>query len=339
MRTLKSYICLGGVLAVVCFCSVTAGAREDDIFSLLAEETSEKDTRQPYVSMPQGIGRASPEQSKTPSEVKVPEADAVERPIEAEKIPEKEVIVEKPVVVEKPVEVEKLVEVRVPVTNTVEKIVEKEVVVERTNVVEKIVVDKSREQELLERERKLLEQQNELRAAKDQLGEQLSKERDHRQRLERVIPKENRQFADNFLRITAPSTFYDRKEGYAVFQGGVHVHDNQYDLHSKRAFVFNDPASNTVERIVALGNVAVTNGSQRAYGVKASYYRKTGMVILYGDESAPAIVRDESRVDDQEVVGSKIKFWLNSQQVEVLKARIKTPISDVGSLKKGLMGR
>jgi len=346
-----------------------AGAQGVDLSSLLFEESQKARSQQSYVSMPQGIGRidsdkkqAAPEEEQKTETIEKPtsftdvvpgkksaneaaEVQALidelanetieEKPVVTEKPVEVEKIVEKQVIVEKPVEVEKLVEVKVPVTNTVEKIV----IVEKTNVVEKIVVDKVREQELLAREQELLNRQKELLSEKDNLGEQLSKERDRRQRLERVIPKENRQFADNFLRITAPSTFYDRKEGYAVFQGGVYVHDNDYELHSRRAFVFNDPVSNTVSRIVALENVAVTNGPQRAYGVKASYYRSTGMVILYGDENTPAIVRDESRVEDQEVVGSKIKFWLNSQQVEVLKARIKAPVDAGGGLKRGLMGR
>ena len=51
------------------------------------------------------------------------------------------------------------------------------------------------------------------------------------------------------------------------------------------------------------------------------------MVVLYGNEEAPAEVRDESKGEDQIVKGSKIKFWIDSEQVEVLDARISAPVS------------
>ena len=38
-------------------------------------------------------------------------------------------------------------------------------------------------------------------------------------------------------------------------------------------------------------------------------------------------MRDESKVEDQVVIGDKIKFWTGSEQVEVLRARISAPTS------------
>lgn len=346
MRMSKNLKSGGWRLAfAVSLCVLSAGAQATDLFSLLAEgSTSSKKTK----SVEKPVVK--------PAEK--PVAKSAEKPVE------------KPVA--KPVVVEKIVKVEVPVTNTVEKIVEKVVVVERTNVVEKVIFDKEREKGLLERERQLLarqqalqEERNRLAAACQKLeeekaalkermegvvetnedltdantvlGSQLADERDRRQRLERVIPKENRQFADNTLRVDAPMAYYDKKEGFVSFRGGVSFQDEQYQLCANRAYVFTDE-TNSVRRIVALENVAMTNGAKRAYGVKASYYRQTGMVVLYGDENTPAVVRDESRVDDQEVVGEKIKFWVNSQQIEVLKARIKTPIKGGGELKQTILG-
>ena len=137
-------------------------------------------------------------------------------------------------------------------------------------------------------------------------------------------------------KITSASTYYDRKEGFAYFSGNVFVDDGKYQLHADRAYVFMD-GTNELNRIVAIGGVAMTNESRRAYGAKASYYRKTGMVVLYGDEKAPAEVRNESNgeEEDQVVKGSTIKFWIDSEQVEVVDARISAPVSgDIGDLKK-----
>ena len=126
--------------------------------------------------------------------------------------------------------------------------------------------------------------------------------------------------------ISSKMVYYDRKEGYAVFTGRVFVDGEDYQLHANKAYVFFE-GTNELKRVVALGGVAITNDTKRAYGSKASYYRKTGMVVLYGDDKAPAEVRNESKDEDQVVKGSQIKFWIDSEQVEVVDARISAPVS------------
>lgn len=138
-------------------------------------------------------------------------------------------------------------------------------------------------------------------------------------------------------RITSASTYYDRKEGIIVFDKDVHVDDSQYQLHADRAYVFMN-GTNDVRRIVAIGNVALTNETRRAYGAKVSYYKDGGMVVLYGDGDTAAEIRDESKEQDQVVKGRKIKFWIDSEQVEVMEADISAPTSgfDKGGFKKAL---
>ena len=139
--------------------------------------------------------------------------------------------------------------------------------------------------------------------------------------------------------ISSDKVYYDRKEGYAVFTGRVHVDSADYQLHAKKAYVFFE-GTNELKRIVATGSVAITNDTKRAYGAKASYYRNTGMVVLYGGNNAPAEVRDESKGEDQIVRGSKIKFWTTSEQVEVVDANITSPASGgLGRLKDGIMSK
>ena len=126
--------------------------------------------------------------------------------------------------------------------------------------------------------------------------------------------------------ISAKKVYYDRKDGYAVFTGRVFVDGEDYQMHANKAYVFFE-GTNELKRVVAMGGVAITNDTKRAYGSKASYYRQTGMVVLYGDDNAPAEVRNESKGDDQVVKGSKIKFWIDSEQVEVVDARISAPVT------------
>ena len=139
-------------------------------------------------------------------------------------------------------------------------------------------------------------------------------------------------------RITAGSTYYDRKEGFAYFNGNVAVVDPQYQLHADRAFVYMG-GTNDLRRIVALGHVAITNETKRAYGTKASYYRDTGMVVLYSGNGITAEVRDESPDGDRIVRGKKIKFWTGTRQVEVIEAEITAPSEGGLDAVKGMMGR
>lgn len=122
-------------------------------------------------------------------------------------------------------------------------------------------------------------------------------------------------------RITAATTYYDRKEGVAILTGNVYVNDEEYQLHADKAFVFMN-GTNDLERIVAVGNVAMTNENKRAYGAKVSYYRNRGMVVLHSDENRAAEVREVKPDGDQVVRGRKIRFWIDSEQVEVLEAVI-----------------
>ena len=138
-------------------------------------------------------------------------------------------------------------------------------------------------------------------------------------------------------RITSATTYYDRKEGIVFFNKNVFVDDEQYQLHADKAYVFMS-GTNDVRRIVAIGNVAMTNDTKRAYGAKVSYYKDGGMVVLYSGNGITAEVRDESKAEDQVVRGSKIKFWIDSEQVEVLDADITAPTSGFGKdgLKKAV---
>lgn len=288
----------------------------------------------------------------------------VEKPVERLKIVTN--FVER--VVQKPVERVKVV------TNVVEKIVKQSAApVERvkvvtkvvTNEVEKVVVDSKHEQEiekrlnqriraleqlnrahseqlnkvkkdfeklngLLEVENSTLSEQNE------ELRRQIKELTERNEKLERVAaPATLKQLSGRPAKITADSTYYDRKDGVVLFDNNVYVDDERYQLHADKAYVFFE-GTNDLKRIVAVGGVAMTNEMRRAYGKKVSYYRKDGLVVLYGDNEHPAEVRDESKVQDQSVKGTKIRFWIDREQVEVTGAVITAPTEgiDRGDLKR-----
>ena len=178
-------------------------------------------------------------------------------------------------------------------------------------------------------------------------------------------------------KITSDATVYNRKEGVASFEGHVHVDDEQYQMHADRVFLFfevdadatngvrrakgtndvhraakgtNDVhkagrgtddmrrAAGDVRRVVAIGHVAMTNDAHRAYGAKATYSKKNGLVVLYSGDGITAEVRDESKAQPQIVRGKRIRFWIDSEQVEVDEADLTGagPSGGVGTLKKAL---
>ena len=145
-------------------------------------------------------------------------------------------------------------------------------------------------------------------------------------------------FGGGTAKITSASTYYDRKNGFACFTGHVFVDDEKYKIHADRAYVFMN-GTNELHRIVALGNVAITNETKRAYGAKASYYRNPGMVVLYADTKQVAEVRDETERGNQIVRGRKIKFWTDSEQVEVLEAELSAPSDGSMDGVKKMFGR
>ena len=138
-------------------------------------------------------------------------------------------------------------------------------------------------------------------------------------------------------KITSDSTIYNRKEGIASFEGHVHVDDEQYQMHADRVYLFLE-GTNELKRIVALGNVAMTNEARRAYGAKATYSKKNGLVVLYSGDGITAEVRDESKEQPQIVRGKRIRFWVGSEQVEVDEADLTgaAPAGGADSLKKAL---
>ena len=135
--------------------------------------------------------------------------------------------------------------------------------------------------------------------------------------------------------LTSDRASYDRKGGVAVLNGHVCLDDPEYQLRADRAIVRLE-GTNELSKVVALGHVAVTNGLRRAYGDRATYYRRTGLVVLDAGPETPAEVRDESGDEAQVLRGKKIRFWTGVEQVEVTEAWIEAPRS--GATKVGVKG-
>ena len=294
----------------------------------------------------------SPETPETPAPAPAPEkpvkpAPAPEKPVTSAPVtsaPAKPVA-SKPVtntvekIVERVVERDRPIEIRRPATNTVRKVsrptatnvVEKVVQPTATNVVEKVapptvtnVAEKVAPPTATNVAEKVVQPvaTNTVEAAAQPEAKEPK-------------AKEPKKLTGRPARITSDTTIYNRKEGIASFEGHVHVDDEQYQMHADRVYLFME-GTNELKRVVALGHVALTNEARRAYGTRATYSRKNGLVVLYSGDGITAEVRDESKAQEQVVRGKRIRFWIGSEQVEVDEADLTgaSPSGGADSIKK-----
>ena len=129
--------------------------------------------------------------------------------------------------------------------------------------------------------------------------------------------------------ITSERTDYDRKEGIILFDRNVFVDDEQYQMHADRLFVFLD-GTNDLKRIVAIGNVSITNEARTASCSKAVFTKAASKIVMYGDDTTNAKLADPSQRGGM-VEGKKITFWLDAEQVSVEGSTVNLP----GGMLKG----
>ena len=150
---------------------------------------------------------------------------------------------------------------------------------------------------------------------------------------EKKVEKKGKNAPPRDAVITADRTDYDRKEGVVLFDRNVYVDDEQYQMHTDRLFLFLD-GTNDLKRLVAIGNVAITNENRRAYCARATFNKKLGRIVMYSSDEITASLREEGK-KGSEVKGEKITFWIDSEQVEVENPVITMP-GGFGGGKDGL---
>ena len=124
------------------------------------------------------------------------------------------------------------------------------------------------------------------------------------------------------LKVRSMSSDIDRKAGVAMLEGGVRVeHSDGYALDADTAYLFTG-AEKELNRIVASGNVAVSNGTRRATCPLAVYRRGKREIEMFGDGKGAYARLEENEGGGRELEGRRIRFWLDTEQVEVDEPRI-----------------
>jgi len=118
-------------------------------------------------------------------------------------------------------------------------------------------------------------------------------------------------------RITSRACDFDRKEGVVMFEGNVFVrYSDDSTMSADRIFMFMS-RSNELGRVVALGNVVISNETRLGTCAMATYRRQKGEIEMFGDGSKVLAHLVDHGQDASELVGTRIKFWLDAEQVEV----------------------
>jgi len=125
-------------------------------------------------------------------------------------------------------------------------------------------------------------------------------------------------------RITSVACDFDRKEGVALFEGNVVLrYSSDYVLCADRMWAFM-VGSNQMSRVVATGNVSITNETRIGTCEMAVYRRKRGEIEMFWDGTNTLAKLVENDDEASTLEGTRIKFWIDSEQVEVDDSRITT---------------
>lgn len=134
------------------------------------------------------------------------------------------------------------------------------------------------------------------------------------------------------VRVSGNSCDIDRTAGVIMLEGDVKVdHSDGYRLTADSVYLFL-AASNELSRVVASGDVSLSDATREATCPLAVYRRWRREVEMFGDDKggvAKLVERGEGR---RELEGRRIRFWLDTEQVEVDQPRI--TVGNPGRLEK-----
>ena len=123
-------------------------------------------------------------------------------------------------------------------------------------------------------------------------------------------------------RITSRTADLDRQEGVVMFEGDV-VERYSIDciMCADRLYVFL-AGTNELNRIVALGSVSITNDTRTGTCSMATFRRKRSEIEMFGDGTNVFARLVEKGQDSGALEGARIRFRLDTEQVEVEQPRI-----------------
>jgi len=148
----------------------------------------------------------------------------------------------------------------------------------------------------------------------------VSEDADRVEVAERPLQPAKAEFAD----IRSVRSDFDRKNGVAFFeQDVIVVYGDDYTLCADNVYAF-FAASNQLSRIVAVGHVTITNEMRVGSCAMATYRRRKGEIEMFGGGDGKLAHLSEGGKNGSELDGTRIKFWIDSEQIEVDNSTVTT---------------
>lgn len=124
------------------------------------------------------------------------------------------------------------------------------------------------------------------------------------------------------IRITSRTSDFDRKDGVVMFEGDVVVrYANDCVMCSDKLYAFFS-GTNELSRIVAIQNVSITNETRVGACEMATFRRNKSEIEMFWDGKNRLAKLIDHTDGKNEFSGTRIKFWLDSEQVEVENSQI-----------------
>ena len=117
------------------------------------------------------------------------------------------------------------------------------------------------------------------------------------------------------ITITSERCDFDREHSVVMFEGKALVnYSNNYFIGADRLFAF-FALSNELDRIIASGDVVISNDTRLGRCESAVFKRRLGEIEMYG--GAEGSLARLAELGSDEIAGRRIKFWVDSEQVEI----------------------
>ena len=128
--------------------------------------------------------------------------------------------------------------------------------------------------------------------------------------------------ADGSFRGSSRRCDLDVRQGVALFEGDVCARSSDGTvLCADRLYLFL-AGTNELKRAVAVGAVSITNGARVGTCAWSAYRRARGEVEMFGDGKGTPARLAENGAGGRSLEGTRIKFWIDAEQVEVENSRI-----------------
>ena len=127
---------------------------------------------------------------------------------------------------------------------------------------------------------------------------------------------------NSHVHVSGRSCDIDRAAGVVMLEGDVKMdHSDGYRMAADSVYLFLT-ASNELSRVVASGDVSLSDATREATCPLAVYRRRRREVEMFGDDKGGVARLVERGGSRRELEGRRIRFWLDTEQVEVDQPRI-----------------